>query len=224
MVSFKKRICPLSKRDRGISYSLGDASMFYETLATVIGRIGKEQGIQEIPLRRGLDKLEGSYATLPLFSCMQFPCSLLARNSRNPSPAWFGQIRGSCVGAPGERNKQNKQQTVEIEKNEFDPCVYKKISGSMVSYLVLYVDNISLIGNDVKILGNIKAWLSTQFSIKYMGQTSYIFGIKIYRDRSRRMLGLTQSLYIENVLKRFKMKNSKQECLSMRHGIKLSKK
>ncbi|KAL0292525.1 UNVERIFIED_CONTAM: Retrovirus-related Pol polyprotein from transposon TNT 1-94 [Sesamum calycinum] len=33
--------------------------------------------------------------------------------------------------------------------------------------------------------------------------------IKIYRDRSRRMLGLTQSSYIEKVLKRFKMENSK---------------
>ncbi|KAL0327869.1 UNVERIFIED_CONTAM: hypothetical protein Scaly_2219500 [Sesamum calycinum] len=40
-VSFKKRIHPLSKRDRDISYALGDASTLYETVATVIGRIGK---------------------------------------------------------------------------------------------------------------------------------------------------------------------------------------
>ncbi|KAL0411476.1 UNVERIFIED_CONTAM: Retrovirus-related Pol polyprotein from transposon TNT 1-94 [Sesamum latifolium] len=57
-----------------------------------------------------------------------------------------------------------------------------------------------------------------------MGEASYILGIKIYRDRSRRMLGLTQSSYIEKVLNRFKMKNSKQGFLPMRHGIKLSKK
>ncbi|KAL0439498.1 UNVERIFIED_CONTAM: hypothetical protein Slati_2432800 [Sesamum latifolium] len=48
-------------------------------------------------------------------------------------------------------------------KNDYDPCVYKKISGSSVAYLVLYVDDILLIGNDVKMLGDIKAWLSTQF-------------------------------------------------------------
>ncbi|KAL0287597.1 UNVERIFIED_CONTAM: Retrovirus-related Pol polyprotein from transposon RE1 [Sesamum radiatum] len=76
-------------------------------------------------------------------------------------------------------------------KNDYDPCVYKKISGSSVAYLVLYVDDILLIGNDVKMLGDIKAWLSTQFSMKDMGEASYILGIKIYRDRSRRMLGLT---------------------------------
>ncbi|KAL0430711.1 UNVERIFIED_CONTAM: hypothetical protein Sradi_0697100 [Sesamum radiatum] len=57
-----------------------------------------------------------------------------------------------------------------------------------------------------------------------MGEAFYILGIKIYRDRFRRMLGLTQSLYIEKVFKRFKMENSKQGFFLMRYGIKLSKK
>ena len=33
-------------------------------------------------------------------------------------------------------------------KNEDDPCVYKKISGSTITFLFLYVDDILLIGND----------------------------------------------------------------------------
>ncbi|KAL0293214.1 UNVERIFIED_CONTAM: Retrovirus-related Pol polyprotein from transposon TNT 1-94 [Sesamum radiatum] len=109
-------------------------------------------------------------------------------------------------------------------KNDYDPCVYKKISGSSIVYLVLYVDDILLSGNDVKMLGDIKAWLSSQFSMKDMGEASYILGIKIYRDRSRRMLGLTQSSYIEKVLKMFRMEHSERGVLPMRHGIKLSKK
>ncbi|KAL0451309.1 UNVERIFIED_CONTAM: hypothetical protein Slati_1109000 [Sesamum latifolium] len=92
------------------------------------------------------------------------------------------------------------------------------------AYLVFYVDDILLIENDVKMLGDIKAWLSTQFSMKDMGEAYYILGIKICRDRSKRMLGLTQSSYIEKVLKRFKMENSKRGFLPMTHGIKLSKK
>ncbi|KAL0411215.1 UNVERIFIED_CONTAM: hypothetical protein Slati_3711200 [Sesamum latifolium] len=81
--------------------------------------------------------------------------------------------------------------------------------GAQFAYLVLNVDDILLIGSDAKMLGDIKAWLSTQFSMKDMGEASYSLGIKIYRDRSRRMLGLTQSSYIEKVLKRFKMEHSK---------------
>ncbi|KAL0427891.1 UNVERIFIED_CONTAM: hypothetical protein Slati_2963900 [Sesamum latifolium] len=42
-------------------------------------------------------------------------------------------------------------------KNDYDPCTYKKISGSSGAYLVLYVNDILLIGNDVKMLGDIKA-------------------------------------------------------------------
>ncbi|KAL0290818.1 UNVERIFIED_CONTAM: Retrovirus-related Pol polyprotein from transposon RE1 [Sesamum radiatum] len=100
-------------------------------------------------------------------------------------------------------------QGYDLIKNDSDPYIYKKISGSSVAYLVFYVDDILLIGNDVKMLGDIKAWLSTQFSMKDMGEASYIIGIKIYRDRSRRMLGLTQSSYIEKVLKKFEMEYSK---------------
>ncbi|KAL0386329.1 UNVERIFIED_CONTAM: Retrovirus-related Pol polyprotein from transposon RE2 [Sesamum radiatum] len=40
----------------------------------------------------------------------------------------------------------------DLIKNDFDPCVYKKVSGSLVAFLVLYVDDILLIGNDVKML------------------------------------------------------------------------
>ncbi|KAL0445540.1 UNVERIFIED_CONTAM: Retrovirus-related Pol polyprotein from transposon TNT 1-94 [Sesamum latifolium] len=40
-----------------------------------------------------------------------------------------------------------------------------KISGSSVACLVLYVDDILFIGNDVNILRDIKAWLSTQFKL-----------------------------------------------------------
>ncbi|KAL0445788.1 UNVERIFIED_CONTAM: hypothetical protein Slati_1706700 [Sesamum latifolium] len=60
--------------------------------------------------------------------------------------------------------------------------------------------------------------------MKDIGEASYILGIKIYRDRSRRMLRLNQSSYIEKILKRFKMERSQRGLLPMRHGIKLSKK
>ena len=70
----------------------------------------------------------------------------------------------------------------------------------MVVFLVLYVDDILLIENDIPALKEIKVWLSSQFSIKDLGEASYILGMKIYRDRSKGMLGLFQSTYIDTVL------------------------
>ncbi|KAK8705149.1 hypothetical protein V6N13_048757 [Hibiscus sabdariffa] len=108
-------------------------------------------------------------------------------------------------------------------RNEDEPCVYKKVSGSIISFLILYVDDILIIGNDVPTLQSIKTWLNSCFSMKYLGEAAYILGVKIYRDRSRRLLGLSQSTYIDKVLKRFSMEESKRGFLPMRHGISLLK-
>ena len=37
-------------------------------------------------------------------------------------------------------------------KSEFESCVYTKFSGSIATFLVLYVDDILLIGNDIPTL------------------------------------------------------------------------
>jgi len=73
-------------------------------------------------------------------------------------------------------------------KNEDEPCVYKKVSGSMIVFLVLYVDDILLIGIDIPTLQQVKSWLGKCFSMKDLGEAAYILGIRIYRDRSQNCL------------------------------------
>ena len=60
--------------------------------------------------------------------------------------------------------------------------------------------------------------------MKDLREASYIVGMKIYRDRSKKLLRLSQSMYIETVLKRFSIENFKKGCLPIGHGITLSKK
>ncbi|KAJ9552748.1 hypothetical protein OSB04_016793 [Centaurea solstitialis] len=108
-------------------------------------------------------------------------------------------------------------------KSEFEPCVYTKFSGSIVTFLVLYVDDILLIGNDVPTLQSVKSWLSKCFQMKDLGEAAYILGIKIYRNRSKRLIGLSQSTYIDKILKKFRMDESKKGFIPMQHGIVLSK-
>ena len=71
----------------------------------------------------------------------------------------------------------------DLIKNEDEPCVYKKVSGSQLTFLVLYVDDILLIGNDVGMMTSMKVWLSKTFSMKDLGEATYILGIRVYRDR-----------------------------------------
>ena len=59
--------------------------------------------------------------------------------------------------------------------------------------------------------------------MKDLEEATYILGIKIYRDRSERLIGLSQSTYIDNMLKRFNMEQSKRGTIHIIHGITLSK-
>ena len=89
--------------------------------------------------------------------------------------------------------------TYGFEQNFDEPCVYKYIKEKKVVFLVLYVDDILLIGNDVETLSN-KKWLAKQFQMKDLGEASYILGIQIIRDRKNKLLALSKATYIDKVL------------------------
>ena len=74
-----------------------------------------------------------------------------------------------------------------------EACIYKKVSGRSIAFLILYVDDILLIGNVVEFLDSIKGYLNKNFSMKDLGEAAYILGNKIYRNESRHLIGLSQS-------------------------------
>ena len=80
-----------------------------------------------------------------------------------------------------------------------EACIYKKVSGSFVEFLILYVDDILLIGNDIEFLDSIKGYLNKNFSKKDLGEAAYILGIKIYRDRC--LIIFSMSIYLDMFLK-----------------------
>jgi hypothetical protein len=47
-----------------------------------------------------------------------------------------------------------------------------------------------------------KSFLSSTFDMKDLGDASYVLGIEIHRDRIKGVLGLSQKLYIDRVLRR----------------------
>ena len=99
-----------------------------------------------------------------------------------------------------------------------EASIYKKVSGSSVAFLILYVDDILLIGNDIEFMDSIKGYLNKNFSIKDIGKATYVLGIKIYGDRSRRLMGLSQSTHLDKILKVFKMDQSKKGLLHVLQG------
>ncbi|GJY39534.1 retrotransposon protein, putative, ty1-copia subclass [Tanacetum coccineum] len=122
----------------------------------------------------------------------------------------------------------NKRFDDEIKKFRFsqnrdEPCVYVKASGSYVTFLILYVNDILIMGNNIPMLQDVKSYIGRCFSMKDLGEAAYILGIKIYRDRSKRLIDLCQIAYIEKILKRFYMENSKRGMIPMQEKLKFSK-
>ena len=54
-----------------------------------------------------------------------------------------------------------------------EACIYKKVSGSSITFLILYVDDILLIGNNIEFLGSTKDYLNKSFSMKDLGEAAY---------------------------------------------------
>jgi len=67
------------------------------------------------------------------------------------------------------------------------------------------VDDILLASSDINLLLETKKFLSCKFDMKNLGEASYVLGIEIHRDRSNGILGLSQKIYIEKVLKKYNM-------------------
>ena len=70
---------------------------------------------------------------------------------------------------------------------------------------------------------SIKEYLKGLFQKKDLSEAAYILSIKIYRHRSRRLIGLSQSTYLDKILKKFKMDQSKKGFFPVLQGLKLSK-
>ena len=95
-------------------------------------------------------------------------------------------------------------------KTQADHCVFvKKFEGGDFLILLLYVDDMLIVGQDHMKIRVLKKALSRSFSMKDMGPAKQILGMHIVRDRTKKVLWLSQEKYVTKVLQRFNTQNSK---------------
>nr|GFA81559.1 retrotransposon protein, putative, Ty1-copia subclass [Tanacetum cinerariifolium] len=130
------------------------------------------------------------------------------------------KLQKSIYGLTQASRSWHKRFDEEIKKFGFhqnldEPCVYQKVSRSNIIFLILYVDDIILMGNHIPSLQEVKTYLGKCFSMKDLGEATCILGIKIYKDRSRRLIGFSQNANLDKILKRYRMDNSKRGFIPM---------
>ena len=99
---------------------------------------------------------------------------------------------------------------IQFHRSHCDNCVYFKFpSKAEFVILLLYVDDILIASNSKSEVEKLKSELSREFEMKDLGAAKRILGIEIKWDRKRKLLYLSQELYLRKVLERFGMSNSK---------------
>ena len=90
--------------------------------------------------------------------------------------------------------------------NECDKCVYVKNTERGFVIICLYVDDILIMGSNNEIIETTKDMFNNKFDMKDLGVVDVILGIKISKISDG--LILSQSHYIEKILKKFKQNDS----------------
>lgn len=91
----------------------------------------------------------------------------------------------------------------------FQSCIFVWRRKDKFTILLLYVDDILIIGNCPDKIRETKKRLSKEFEMTDLGEPKKFLGIQIMRDRENKIIKLSQTEYIKSMLERFKMNNSK---------------
>uniref|UniRef100_A0A2N9GPU6 Reverse transcriptase Ty1/copia-type domain-containing protein n=1 Tax=Fagus sylvatica TaxID=28930 RepID=A0A2N9GPU6_FAGSY len=88
-----------------------------------------------------------------------------------------------------------------------DASLFVLKQGSVIVYLLLYVDDIIITGSDSTVVSTIISQLSTTFEVKDLGPLRYFLGLQI--DYKNAGFFVHQSKYITDLLTKFKMSDCK---------------
>ncbi|KAH9784304.1 hypothetical protein KPL71_009603 [Citrus sinensis] len=89
-------------------------------------------------------------------------------------------------------------------RNKFDHCVYfRKLQEGSFIYLLLYVDDMLIASKSKDEIEKLKTQLNQEFEMKDLGEVKKIIGMKIYKDRARSKVSLSQKQYLKKVLQQF---------------------
>ncbi|KAM1806975.1 hypothetical protein ACFX11_030046 [Malus domestica] len=88
--------------------------------------------------------------------------------------------------------------------------------------MCLYVDDMLIFGSNVHLVNEVKTLLSNNFDMKDLGEANLILGIKVIKVENG--FSLSQSHYLEQVLKKNKYFDCKPACTPYDPSVKLFKK
>src|SRR5436190_11669183 len=111
---------------------------------------------------------------------------------------------------------------LQFKRIESDHAVFIVRTELSTVYLALFVDDMTIFGDDEVLIEEIKAKLSSHFKMKDLGIMKRFLGLEIERNSCGDVI-ISQRRYIEHVLERFEMQDCKSIYISLFINIRLCK-
>ena len=105
---------------------------------------------------------------------------------------------------------------------QMQECTYfANEKGTMTINLILYIDNLLIMGNSIPMIHNIKKQLKAAYQMKDLGAATSYLGIWITRDWKQRSIWINQENYIHNALTHFNLLNANDTKTPHPEGVHL---
>jgi Reverse transcriptase (RNA-dependent DNA polymerase) len=86
----------------------------------------------------------------------------------------------------------------------------------------VFIDDMTIAAKSMDSIKQVISELKSHFKLRELGPTSWLLGVEIIRDRSKRTLSLSQHQYVLSLLERFGMSDCNPVVTPMDPGLKLS--
>src|SRR3954462_15507353 len=106
-----------------------------------------------------------------------------------------------------------------FRQSSVDHSLFTFIQNQLSVFVLVYVDDIIITGNDNSAIANIKKFIATSFSVKDLGKLSYFLGLEV--SRSKQGIVLSQRKYILDILSDSGMTGCKPSDFPMEQHLRL---
>ena len=110
-----------------------------------------------------------------------------------------------------------------FKRTRSDAGVYVYSHDQAEIILIVYVDDLLHMGPSLTEIKRFKQLLADEYQMRDLGAATTFLGMRITRDRSKRILSIDQQPYTEGILSRFNMHNSKPQWTPVPEKIQLQK-
>jgi len=109
-------------------------------------------------------------------------------------------------------------QDLHFTRTRSDAGVYHRQDDGGTLIIILYVNDITILGDNLKNVEKIKTTLSNRYEMTDLGEIESYLGVRIKRDRSNKRLEIDQSRYILEIVDRFGLSDAHPVCTPLPTG------